>query len=36
MFEDYRVLVVHRLGDTATGVIARFCSSLAALLILAG
>ena len=34
MIEDYRVLAVHLLGDNATGVIARFCRSLAALLLL--
>ena len=35
MFEDYRVLVAHLLGDNATGAIARFCGSLATLLLLA-
>ena len=35
MIEDYRVLAVHLLGDNATVVIARFCGSLAALLLLA-
>ena len=35
MFEDYRTLATHLLGDNATGVIARFCGSLAALLLLA-
>ena len=35
MFEICDVLPVHLLGETATGVIARFCGSLAALLLLA-
>ena len=36
MFEICDVPFVHLLGETATGVIARFCGSLAALLLLAG
>ena len=35
MFAICDVLSVHLLGGTATGVIARFCGSLAALLLLA-
>ena len=35
MFEICDVPSVHLLGETATGVIARFCGSLAALLLLA-
>ena len=36
MFEIRRVIPVHLEGETATGVIARFCGSLAELLFLAG
>ena len=36
MFEICDVLSDHLLGEVATGVIARFCGSLAALLLLAG
>ena len=36
MLEICDVPSVHLLGETATGVIARFCGSLAALLLLAG
>ena len=36
MFEICDVLSDHLLGEPATDVIARFCSSLAALLLLAG
>ena len=35
MFEICDVISVHLVGETATGVIARFCGSLAALLLLA-
>ena len=35
MFEVFDFLSDHLLGDVATGVIARFCGSLAALLLLA-
>ena len=36
MFEIFDFLSDHLLGEIATGVIARFCGSLAALLLLAG
>ena len=36
MFEICSVHAIHLLGETATGVIARFCGSLASLLLLAG
>ena len=36
MFEIFDFLSDHLLGEAATGVIARFCGSLAALLLLAG
>ena len=35
MFMSYRILSVHLSGERATGVIARFCGSLAVLLLLA-
>ena len=35
MFSICDVISVHLVGETATGVIARFCGSLAALLLLA-
>jgi len=34
--ENFRGLADHLFGESATGVIARFCGSLAALLLLAG
>ena len=35
VFENIRVLIVHQMRESATGVIARFCGSLPALLRLA-